>query len=73
MKIKVKAHPNSKKPRIETKSNGELHVYIKEPAKENKANEAVVQKLSDYYKVPKSKITLKHGEKSKIKLLEIEE
>jgi uncharacterized protein YggU (UPF0235/DUF167 family) len=71
MIITVRVHPNSKNPRVEKISNGELSIYVKEPAKENRANEAVIKKLSEYYKVPKSKIALKHGKKSKIKLFEI--
>jgi uncharacterized protein YggU (UPF0235/DUF167 family) len=72
VRITLKVHPNSKNPRVEIRAGGELHIYVKEPAIENKANEAVIEKLSEYYRVPKSKIALKRGEKSKLKLFEIE-
>ncbi len=42
MKINVIAHPNAKKPRIEKDLTETIHVYIKEPPQEGKANEAII-------------------------------
>ena len=41
MIIKVTAHSNSKKPRIESDSTQDMHIYVREPAIEGKANKAV--------------------------------
>lgn len=73
MKIKVYVHLNSKKPRIEKQVSGDLHVFVNKPPVEGLANKAVVLSLSEYFKVPKSKITLLKGQKSKIKTFEINE
>lgn len=72
MNISVIAHPNSKRSRVEKDLLGQLHVYVREPPLEGKANKAVAEALSEYFDVPKSKVILKSGEKSKNKLFIIE-
>ncbi len=69
--LEVVVHPNSKSPRIETSSDNALHIFVREPAVEGKANKAVVEVLSKKYKTPKSSITLIRGSKSKNKFFEI--
>ena len=71
MKLKVIAHPNSKRPRVEKDLLGDLHVYISAPPLEGKANAAVLLALAEYLHIPRSKIILKTGMKSKIKVFEI--
>lgn len=71
MKIEVYVHTNSKSPRTEKNPDGILHIYVREPAVEGKANRAVINVLSEIYKTPKSSITLIHGTKSKNKVFEI--
>ena len=72
MKIAVIVHPGNKRPRIEKDLFGQLHVYVKEPPLEGKANFAVIQSLADHFNVSRSQIVLKSGHKSKIKIFEIE-
>ncbi len=69
--LEVIVHVNSKSPRIETTPEGVLHIFVREPAVEGKANRAVVEVLSKKYKTPKSSITLIRGSKSKNKFFEI--
>lgn len=71
MKVIVRAHPNSKKPRIEKDMFGTLHVYVKEPPLEGKANKAVVEALVVFFKIKKSAVILVSGEKSKNKIFMI--
>ena len=71
MKIKVIVHSNSKEPRVKEDKDSVLHVYVKEPASEGKANKAVIEKLAEIYKTPKTFIELVHGQKSKIKIFGI--
>jgi len=71
MKLVIFAHPNSKKPRVEKDLFGNLHVYVKEPPLEGKANQAVRGALSEYLKIPKSQIVMVRGEKSKQKVFEV--
>jgi uncharacterized protein YggU (UPF0235/DUF167 family) len=46
---------------------GTLHIYVKEPPLEGRANRAVTACLAEYLKIPKSRVLLKRGEKAKIK------
>lgn len=71
MKVLVIAHPNSKKPRIEKDLLATLHIYVREPPLEGKANQAVIEALAEYFKVKKSAVVLSLGQKSKNKVFEI--
>ncbi len=71
MKISIIAHPNAKRPRIETDLLETIHVYVNQPPLEDKANKAIVAALAAYYKQPKSAIRLVAGQKSKLKTFEI--
>jgi uncharacterized protein len=71
MKILVIAHPNAKKPRIETDLLGTLHVYVNAPPLEGKANMAVIEALAKHFEVKKSCVLLISGVKSKTKTFKI--
>lgn len=71
MKVLVKAHPNSKKPRIEKDILENLHVYVTEPPIGGQANKAITEALVNYFQVKKSEVILISGEKSKDKVFEI--
>lgn len=71
MKVSVIAHPNSKNPKVEKDLFGTLHVWVKEPPLEGRANIAVLKALADYLKVKRSQVELISGAKSKNKLFEI--
>ena len=71
MKINVIVHPNSKKARIEKDLLNFTHIYVSEPALENRANLAVIKAISNLYNVPRSSVTLIFGAKSKVKVFEI--
>ena len=64
MKISIKVKPNSKIEKVE-KTSQIYTIYIKEPAQENKANQAVISLLSEYFKVPQSQIIILKGKKSR--------
>ena len=72
MKLTVFVHPNSKRPRIDKDLLGSVHVYVNQPPLEGKANKAVAEALAKHFKVSKSKVSLLRGEKSKIKVFNIE-
>jgi len=71
MNISVIVHPNSKNPRIEKDLLGILHIYVKEPPLQGKANKATIQALAKFYKTKTSRIVLIKGEKSKNKIFRI--
>jgi len=71
MKISVKVKPNSKKEEVKRLTDNEFILSVKEPAKEGKANQAVIRLLSEYFGVPKSNISIIKGESSKNKIIQI--
>ncbi len=71
MKITIIAHPNSKRPRVEKDLLGEIHVYVRQPPLEGRANNAVTNALAGHFNVRRSNILLLSGEKSKNKTFEI--
>jgi len=71
MKIFVKAKPNSKKEAIEKISETEYAIRIKEPAREGRANKKIIELLADYFKIAKGNIRIVVGEKTKSKIIEI--
>jgi uncharacterized protein (TIGR00251 family) len=70
--LKVIVHPNSKKPRIDKDLLGDIHVYVSAPPLEGKANAAVIEILAKHFKVAKSKVFLRRGQKAKIKFFEVQ-
>lgn len=70
MKVSVRVKANSKKESVEKKS-GEYVVCVKEPAKEGKANEAVVEKIAEYFGVPKSRVRIISGHTFHKKVIEV--
>lgn len=77
MKIRVRVKPNSKKGPMVTESSDEigeiLEIFTREPAVDGRANLAVQEILAEFYGVSKSKISLRKGKKSKIKIFEVED
>lgn len=72
MKLTIHVKPNKKEEWVEKISNTEFVVYTKKPATEGKANEDTVRQLAEYFKIPKSNVSIKTGKTSKIKRIEIE-
>lgn len=70
MKISVTVKPRAREERVEKMDNGYI-VYVREPAEENKANCALIEVLSEYFGVSKSKISILSGLKSRHKIVEI--
>lgn len=71
MKFNIKVKANSKAEEIEKLSVNEYRVKVKSPAKEGKANEAVISLLSKYFDIPKSRVIIIKGHKNKNKTVEI--
>lgn len=71
VKISVQVKPNCKKELVEQLENGDLLVKVNVPPVDGKANKRVIELLSKYLKVSKSRINLLRGHKSKKKKFEI--
>ena len=71
MRISVRVKANSKKESVEKIGEREFLVRVKAPAKEGRANEAVIELLSEYFNVPKSRISIAIGKSGKNKVVNI--
>jgi len=68
MKLKIKVQPNSKKQVIQTNIDGKIQkVFLKNPAKNNKANNELEKFLS---KKLNTKVKIINGHTSKNKIIE---
>jgi uncharacterized protein (TIGR00251 family) len=72
MKLTVKVKPNSRKNEVKRAENGTLTIFVTDPHKEGKANEKLIELLSEYLEKPKRCISIVSGFKNKNKTVEIE-
>jgi len=70
MKITVKVKPNSAKQSIKLEDDV-YTVSINSPPVEGKANEELTEVLADYFNIPRSRIRIISGHKSRIKIVDI--
>lgn len=71
MRVKVRVHAGSRTTRSQ-EQGGELHVWVREPPVDGKANAMVLEVLASIYRVPKSGIRLATGGAAKTKIFEIQ-
>ena len=72
MKYTILVKAGSKKNEVMEVSEGELVVRTTARAHDGEANRAVVQILSKYFKVGKTRVKIISGEKCKRKIVEVE-
>jgi hypothetical protein len=71
MKIFVKVKPNSKTESVKRTDPAHFEVRTKSPPREGKANTAVINALARHLNIPKSRIKILAGAKSRQKIFEI--
>lgn len=71
MKFSLKVQPGSKKESLEQSPEGQWKLKVNAPALDGRANERVVQILSEIFDLPKSSIQWVSGMQSKVKIFEI--
>jgi hypothetical protein len=71
MKYTIKVKTNAKENAVLEGSGGELRILVKAPPQEGRANEAVIETLAAHFKVPKIRVAIVGGFKSKMKIVEI--
>ena len=69
--LKIKIIPNSKINKIVEEKEDWLKIKLTAPAHEGKANEALMNFLSQEYKIAKNKIQLVSGQKSRDKTVKL--
>lgn len=71
MLIKIKVFPNSKKQEVIKKSEDSFEVKVKAKPQKGEANKEVMEILTSYFKISKSKIRLIKGFKKRNKIFKI--
>jgi uncharacterized protein YggU (UPF0235/DUF167 family) len=71
VRVQVKAG-SSKGPRVEETADGGLMVYVRERAIEGAANDAVVRAVASHFGVAPSRVTIRRGQTSRYKMLDVE-
>ena len=72
MRIQVKVKPNSKTQEVNQEEDS-FTVKVKEPAKEGKANQAVIRLLAEHFSVSKNQVKILSGFRNRNKVIEIAE
>lgn len=67
MVLSVRVKPGARQDKIEKTPEGDLVVKVRARPVDGEANNAVIESLSDFFSVAKSRIELVSGPKSKIK------
>jgi uncharacterized protein len=70
-KLWIVVKPHARQEKIEIISENEYAVWIRAPAHEGRANEAVIELLARHFSLPKSSVRIVLGKKSKKKLVQI--
>lgn len=71
MKITVRVKAGCKEVKVEKTGERQFTVRVKAPAKEGRANIAVIEALAEYFDRPKSAIEIIAGASCKNKILDI--
>ena len=71
MRIRVSVRPNSRTEETRERPDGSLLVRVRAPAREGKANEAVIRAVAAHLGCARSHIRLVSGHRGKLKVLEV--
>lgn len=71
MVIFIKAKPKSKKEFVKKIDATHYVVAVNEPPVDNKANEAIIKSLANYFNISKSLIVITAGQNTKQKIVEV--
>lgn len=71
MKIFVTASPGATRASLREIDSTHFKISVQEPARENRANLAILQTIAAHFKVPLSRVRFVHGLKSKQKVIEV--
>ena len=71
MKVFVYVNSRAKESKVEKIDNATYKVSVKSPPIDGKANKEVEEVLAEYLKLPKSKVYITSGFRSKSKVVEI--
>jgi uncharacterized protein len=69
--IRVYVTPNAKQARLVKVSKDYFEVWVDERAVDGRANKRLLEILSEHFKIPKSRITILRGRKTRNKTIQV--
>lgn len=72
MKLKITVKPNARKNEVIQSENGSLIIRVNVPPIEGRANDKVIDLLSEHLNKPKRCISIVSGFKGKVKIVEVQ-
>jgi len=72
MKITVHVKPNARQEAVTVREDGVYVVLVSVPPKEGRANERLIEVLSEHFQRPKRSITILKGTRGRHKIVEIQ-
>lgn len=69
--LRIRVLPRAKQEGVQAGKKGVLHVSVKEPAAENRANARAISLVAAYLKIPSKAVRIIRGHHLRVKLLEI--
>ena len=71
IRIIVSVVPKARRTRVEPLEGGGLRVAVTAPAREGRANEAVIEAVAGHFGIPRSKVRIVLGRTARRKIVEI--
>jgi uncharacterized protein len=71
MRIPVTVVPRARRTSVEPLEGGGLRVAVTAPPHEGRANQAVIEALAEYFRVPRSNVRIVLGRTARRKIVEI--
>ena len=71
MKLRIRVIPNARKTVFAGRRDDEFVLRLCAPAIEGKANKAALEFIAEHFGIPRSRVTLVAGEKSRHKIFEL--
>lgn len=70
--LTVRVHPGSRVAKIEQLAPGEYKVHVLAPPEKGEANREVMAALAEHFEIPRSRVRIVRGEKSRRKLISLD-
>ena len=71
MAFSVKVHPHARKNAITGELDGAMKISLTSPPIDGKANDACIEFIAKFLKVPRSSVTITSGQSSRRKLIRV--
>jgi uncharacterized protein (TIGR00251 family) len=72
IRLNVKVQPNARKQAIQRISEEEYKIHVLSPPAEGKANKEIIDVIASHFHLPRSRVKIVRGKKSRKKILILE-